>query len=167
MKITLGCNLLANSESYRDLELFWQEKGGGRQLNLLNSFMGKDIELQNRVERCIEVRTACLFPLKSAVLPVLTLLEFLALPSQVFHCLMMTRTLARAASFASWLLADSRCVASFNGSTLPCPKSPQSWTVLSEGVPWLPQIWLQGWQARRKQLSQDLITMYVSYLAGH
>lgn len=78
------------------------------------------------------------FPLKSAVLPVLTLLEFLALPSQVFHCLMMTRMLARAASFASWLLADSRCVASFNGSTLPCPKSPQSWTVLSEVVPWLP-----------------------------
>lgn len=29
---------------------------------MLNSFMGKDIELKNnRVERCVEVRTACLF----------------------------------------------------------------------------------------------------------
>lgn len=60
--------------------------------------------------------TSAFFSLKSTVLPVLTLLEFLALFSQVFHCLMMTRMLARAASFASWLLAGSRCVAPSDGS---------------------------------------------------
>lgn len=38
--------------------------------------MGKDIELQNRAGGCIEVRTACLFPLKLAIFLVLTLLEF-------------------------------------------------------------------------------------------
>lgn len=49
-----------------------------------------------------------LIPLKRDIFPVLTLLEFLALPCQVFPCLTMTPTLARAASSASWPLAGSR-----------------------------------------------------------
>lgn len=42
----------------RELELFWQDQGVGRQLNLPNSFMEKNSELQNGVEKCLGARTA-------------------------------------------------------------------------------------------------------------
>lgn len=52
----VGC--LISWLEVRELELFWQDQGVGRQLNLPNSFMEKNSELQNGVEKCLGARTA-------------------------------------------------------------------------------------------------------------
>ena len=47
---------------------------------MLNCFVEKGDELQNRVERCTEVRSECLFPLKLPIFLVLTLLKRFGTP---------------------------------------------------------------------------------------
>lgn len=40
---------------FRDFQSFWWKKGRGRHLNLRNSFVEKDIELQTRAEGYLKV----------------------------------------------------------------------------------------------------------------